>query len=300
MINDIEIKLLAVLFLVLCAFRLGNFSLDAKLGIEEKTMSKGTGKVDPISSEGNKDTQRDVLAKGSAILEDNNSKDKHTQDVCALRPSYPTNHEIVKNAGRLASNVAADSPGKIQEQNSVNPATMEQTKVDSVPDGHHGEHPKETYPTKAAVNIPSQNFSCHALSGEDPTQVLPDPMNNKDAPIADFGKTQVSRESNDNEQPIGSQSRDTNTTTRRPVGQFDSRNEVVEESVSLNEGSQGNQSFSDVPKKFLKKTSCGTTNTEEGTSGHKSLSSLTRRSVFATSFFIHKIKCSQVIHCTLS
>ncbi|XP_004969993.2 uncharacterized protein At4g18490 isoform X2 [Setaria italica] len=260
---------------------LGKFSLDAKLGIKEKTMSKGTGKVDPVSLEGNKDTQRGLLAKGTAILEDNNSKDKQTQDVCASRP-YPANHEIVKNASRLASNVnAAASSDKIQEHTSANPATMEQTKVDSVRSGNHGEHPKEIYPTKEAVNIASQNFSCSALSGEDPTQVLPDPMNSKDAPIADFGKAQVSRESNDNEQSIGSQSRDTNiinlNVSRRPVGQFDSRNEVVEESVSLNEGSQGNQSFSDVPKKFLKKTSCGTTNTEEGTSGHKSLSSSTRR-----------------------
>ncbi|CAL4954511.1 unnamed protein product [Urochloa decumbens] len=266
---------------------LGKFSLDAKLGIEEKSTSKVTGKVDPVSSDGNKDTQRGISAKGTAILEDNNGKDKtRTQDVCALRPSYLTNHESVKNASRPASNTnAADSSDKIQEHTSVNPATMEQTKVDSLPNDNNGEHPKEIDPTKAAVNIPSQNFSCSTLSGEDPTQVLPDPMNSKDAPIVDFGKVQVSRESNDNEQAIGSRSRDTSTTnsnvSRRPLGQFDSRNEVVEESVSLNEGSQGNQSFSDVPKKFSKKTSCGsgTKNTEDGTSGHKSHSSSARRGI---------------------
>ncbi|CAO2166433.1 unnamed protein product [Urochloa humidicola] len=259
---------------------LGKFSLDAKLGIEEKSTSKVTGKVDPVSSDGNKDTQRGSLPKGTAILEDNNSKDKtQTHDVCALGPSYLTNHESVKNASRPASNInAVDSSDKIQEHTSINPTTMEQTKVDSLPNDNNGEHPKEIDPTKAAVNIPSQNISCSALSGEDLTQVLPDPMNSKDAPI--------SRESNDSEQAIGSRSRDTSTTnsnvSRRPVGQFDSRNrnEVVEKSVSLSEGSQGNQSFSDVPKKFLKKTSCGsgTKNTEDGTSGHKSLSS-TRRGI---------------------
>ncbi|CAO2182861.1 unnamed protein product [Urochloa humidicola] len=266
---------------------LGKFSLDAKLGIEEKSTSKVTGKVDPISSDGNKDTQRGLSTKGTAILEDNNSKGKTgTQDVCALRSSYLTNHESVKNASRPASNInAAVSSDKIQEHTSVNPATMEQTKVDSLPNENNGEHPKEIDPTKAAVNIPSQNFSCSALSGEDLTQVLPDLMNSKDDPIVDFGKVQVSRESNDNEQATGSRSRDTSTTnsnvSRRLVGQFDSRNEAVEESVSLNEGSQGNQSFSAVPKKVLKKMSCGsgTKNTEDGTSGHKSLSSSTRRGI---------------------
>ncbi|CAO2178218.1 unnamed protein product [Urochloa humidicola] len=264
---------------------LGKFSLDAKLGIEEKSTSKVTGKVDPVSSDGNKDTQRGSLPKGTAILEDNNNKDKtRTHDVCALGP-YLTNHESVKNASRPASNInAADSSDKIQEHTSINPATMEQTKVDSPPNDNNGEHPKEIDPTKAAVNIPSQNISCSALSVEDLTQVLPDPMNSKDAPIVDFGKVQVSRESNDSEQAIGSRSSDTSTTnsnvSRRPVGQFDSRNEVVEKSVSLNEGGQGNQSFSDASKKFLKKTSCGsgTKNTEDGTSGHKSLSS-TRRGI---------------------
>ncbi|PUZ54730.1 hypothetical protein GQ55_5G155000 [Panicum hallii var. hallii] len=264
---------------------LGKFCLDAKLGIEEKSMSKFTGKVDPVSSEVNKDAQRGLSAKASGILEDNSSKDKpQTQGVCTLRPSHPTNHESVKNASLPASNVnAADSSDKIQEHTSVSPAIMKQTKVDSVPSGNHREHPKEIYPTKAAVNIPSQNFSGSALSGEDPTQVLADPMNTKGATIADIGKIHISRESNDKEQSIGSQSKDTSTinpdVSGRLVGQFDSRNEVVEESVSLNEGSQGNRSFSDVHKKLLKKTSCGTKDTDEGTSGHKSLSSSMQRGI---------------------
>jgi len=283
----------------LFAYRLGKFSLDAKLGIEEKSMSKFTGKVDPVSSEGNKDAQRGLSAKTSAIPEDNNSKGKpQTQDVCTLRPSHPTNHESVKNASRLDSNInAADSSDKIQEHTSVSPAIIKQTKVDSVPNGNHREHPKEIYPTKAAVNIPSQNFSGSALSGEDPTQVLADPMNSKGATIAGIGKVHISRESNDKEQSIGSQSKDTSAinpnVSGRLVGQFDSRNEVVEESVSLNEGSQGNRSldrsFSDVHKKLLKKTSCGTMDTDEGASG---LSSSMQRSVFATSFSVDKIKPS--------
>ena len=259
-------------------------------------MSKFTGKVDPVSSEGNKDAQRGLSAKASAILEDNYSEDKpQTQDVCTLRPSHPTNHESVKNASRLDSNInAADSSDKIQEHTSVSPAIMKQTEVDSVPHGNHREHPKEIYPTKAAVNIPSQNFSGSALSGEDPTQVLADPM--KGATIADIGKVHISRESNDKEKSIGSQSKDTSTinpnVSGRLVGQFDSRNDVVEESVSLNEGSQGNRSldrsFSDLHKKLLK-TSCGTMDTDEGASG---LSSSMQRSVFATSFSVDKIKPS--------
>ncbi|KAF8663735.1 hypothetical protein HU200_055057 [Digitaria exilis] len=254
---------------------LGKFSLDAKLGIEEKS----TSKVDPVSSEGNKDTQRGLSGKDTAILEDNNTKDKtQTHGVCTLRLSHPKNHESTKNTSLLAPN---DSSDKIQEHTSVNPATIEQTKVDSVPNRNHGEHQKEIYPTKAAVNTPSQNFSCGAQSGED--LVLADRMDSKDDPIADFGKVGVQRESNGHEQSIGSQSRDTSTINpnvlRRPVGQSDSRNEVVEESVSLNEGSQGNQHFSDVPQKFLKKTTCGTKNTDEGTSGQKSLSSSIRREI---------------------
>ncbi|KAF8766297.1 hypothetical protein HU200_007814 [Digitaria exilis] len=252
---------------------LGKFSLDAKLGIEEKS----TSKVDPVSSEGNMDTQRDLS--GTAVLEDNNTKDKpRTHGVCTLRPPHPKNHESMKNTSLPAPN---DSSDKIQEHTSVNPATMEQTKVDSVPNGNYGEHRKEIYPTKAAVNTPFQNFSCSAQSCEDP--VLADRMNSKDDPIADSGKVGIPRESNGHEQSIGSQSRDTSTidpnVLRRPVSQFDSRNEVVEESVSLNEGSQGNQNFSDVPQKFLKKTTCGTKNTDEGTSGHKSLSSSIRRKI---------------------
>ncbi|KAG2591719.1 hypothetical protein PVAP13_5NG487200 [Panicum virgatum] len=270
---------------------LGKFSLDAKLGIEEKSMNKFTGKVDPVSSEGNKDAQRGLSAKTSAIPEDNNSKGKpQTQDVCTLRPSHPTNHESVKNASRPASNInATDSSDKIQEHTSVSPAIMKQTKVDSAPNGNHRELPKEICPTKAAVNIPRQNFSGSALSGEDPTQLLADPMNSKGATIADIGKVHMSLESNDKEQSIGSQSKDTSTidpnVSGSLLGHFDSQNEVMEESASLNEGSQGNRSFSGVHKKLLKKTSYGTKDTDEGketdegTSGHKSLSSSMQRNV---------------------
>nr|AGT16558.1 hypothetical protein SHCRBa_267_H24_F_10 [Saccharum hybrid cultivar R570] len=240
---------------------LGKFSLDGKLGIEEKSMNRFTGKSDPVSSEV-KDTQRGLSAKGNAILEENNSTDTaHTLDTCTLRPSHLTNHE---------------------KHTSVNPATMEQTKVDSVLD-NPGEQPKEIYPTKAAVNIPYQDFSCTAISSEDPTQGLADPVNSNDAPIVNSGKVHVSRESNDDEQLNGLRSRDTSiiipNVSRRPVGQFNSRNEVLEESVSLNEGSQDNQSFSGAPKKFLKKTSHGTKNTEEEISGPKSLSCSMQREI---------------------
>ncbi|XP_066312580.1 uncharacterized protein At4g18490-like isoform X3 [Miscanthus floridulus] len=257
---------------------LGKFSLDGKLGIEEKSTSRFTGKSDPVSSEVKKDTQRCLSAKGNAILEENNSTDKaHTLDTCTLRPSHLTNHESVKNVSQPTSNInAADSSDKMQEHTSVNPATMEQTKVDSVLNDNPGEQPKEIYPMKAAVNIPSQDFSCIAISSEDPIQGLADPVNSNDEPIVNSGKVHVSRESNDDEQLNGLRSRDTSiinpNVSRRPVGQFNSRNEVLEESVSLNEGSQDNQSFSGAPKKFLKKTSHGTKNTEEEISGPKSLS----------------------------
>jgi hypothetical protein len=279
----------------LFAYRLGKFSLDGKLGIEEKGMSRFTGKSDPVSSEVKKDTQRGLSAKGNAILEENNSTDTaHTLDTCTLRPSHLTNHESVKNVSQPASNIdAADSSDKMQEHTSVNPATMEQTKVDSVLD-NPGEQPKEIYPTKAAVNIPYQDFSCTAISSEDPTQGLADPVNSNDAPIVNSGKVHVSRESNDDEQSNGLRSRDTSiiipNVSRRPVGQFNSRNEVLEESVSLNEGSQDNQSFSGAPKKFLKKTSHGTKNTEEEISGPKSLSCSMQRSVFVKCAFIDNIK----------
>nr|AWY10718.1 centromere protein c/hypothetical protein fusion [Saccharum hybrid cultivar SP80-3280]AWY10727.1 centromere protein c/hypothetical protein fusion [Saccharum hybrid cultivar SP80-3280] len=264
---------------------LGKFSLDGKLGIEEKSTSRFTGKSDPVSSEVKKDTQRGLSAKGNAILEENNSTNKaHTLDTCTLRPSHLTNHESVKNVSQPTSNIdAADSSDKMQERTSVNPATMEQTKVDSVLNDNPGEQPKEIYPTKAPVDLPSQDFSCSAISSEDPTQGLADPVNSKDAPIVDSGKVHVSRESNDDEQLNGLRSRDTSiinpNVSRRPVGQFNSRNEVLEESVSLNEGSQDNQSFSGAPKKFLKKTSHGTKNTEEEISGPKSLSCSMQREI---------------------
>ncbi|XP_066312579.1 uncharacterized protein At4g18490-like isoform X2 [Miscanthus floridulus] len=264
---------------------LGKFSLDGKLGIEEKSTSRFTGKSDPVSSEVKKDTQRCLSAKGNAILEENNSTDKaHTLDTCTLRPSHLTNHESVKNVSQPTSNInAADSSDKMQEHTSVNPATMEQTKVDSVLNDNPGEQPKEIYPMKAAVNIPSQDFSCIAISSEDPIQGLADPVNSNDEPIVNSGKVHVSRESNDDEQLNGLRSRDTSiinpNVSRRPVGQFNSRNEVLEESVSLNEGSQDNQSFSGAPKKFLKKTSHGTKNTEEEISGPKSLSCSMQREI---------------------
>ena len=278
------------------AYRLGKCSLDGKLGIEEKSTSRFTGKSDPVSSEVKKDTQRCLSAKGNAILEENNSTDKaHTLDTCTLRPSHLTNHESVKNVSQPTSNInAADSSDKMQEHTSVNPATMEQTKVDSVLNDNPGEQPIEIYPIKAAVNIPSQDFSCSAISSEDPTQGLADPVNSKDAPILNSGKVHVSRESNDDEQSNGLRSRDTSiinpNVSRRPVGQFNSRNEVLEESVFLNEGSQDNQSFSGAPKKFLKKTSHGTKNTEEEISGPKSLSCSMQRSVFVKCAFIDNIK----------
>lgn len=277
------------------AYRLGKFSLDGKLGIEEKSTSRFTGKSDPVSSEVKKDTQRGLSAKGNAILEENNSKDKaHTLDTCTLRP-HLTNHESVKNASQPTSNIdAADSSDKMQEHTCVNPATMERSKVDSVLNDSPGEHPKEIYPMKAAVNIPSQDFSCSAISSEDPTQGLADPVNSKDAPIVNSGKVHVSRESNDDEQSNSLQPRDTSiinpNVSRRPVGQFNSRNEVLEESVSLNEGSQDNQSFSGAPKKFLKKASHGTKNTEEEISGPKSLSCSMQRSLFVKCAFIVNIK----------
>ncbi|XP_066315067.1 uncharacterized protein At4g18490-like [Miscanthus floridulus] len=264
---------------------LGKFSLDGKLGIEEKSTSRFTGKSDPVSSEVKKDTQRCLSAKGNAILEENNSTDKaHTLDTCTLRPSHLTNHESVKNVSQPTSNInAADSSDKMQEHTSVNPATMEQTKVDSVLNDNPGEQPKEIYPMKAAVNIPSQDFSCSAISSEDPTQGLADPVNSNDEPIVNSGKVHVSRESNDDEQLNGLRSRDTSiinpNVSRRPVGQFNSRNEVLEESVSLIEGSQDNQSFSGAPKKFLKKASHGTKNTEEEISGPKSLSCSMQREI---------------------
>ncbi|XP_002458509.2 uncharacterized protein At4g18490 isoform X2 [Sorghum bicolor] len=265
---------------------LGKFSLDGKLGIEEKS-TRFTGKSDPISSEVKKDTQRGLSAKGNAILEENTSTDKaDTLDTCTLRPSHLTNHESVKNVSQPTSNIdAADSSDNMKECTSVNPATMEQTKVDSLFSDNPGEQPKEIYPTKAAVNLPSQDFSCSAISSEDPTQGLADPVNSKDAPIVNSGKVHVSRESNDDEQSNGLRSRDTSiispNVSRRPVGQFNSRNEVLEESVSLNEGSQDNQSFSGAPKKFLKKTShgSGTKNTEEEISGPKSLSCSMQREI---------------------
>ncbi|XP_062221747.1 uncharacterized protein At4g18490-like isoform X2 [Phragmites australis] len=263
---------------------LGKLNLDAKLGIEEKSMSRVTGKTDPVSSEGNKDTQRGISTKGTDVREDNKSKEQtQTQDACTLRP-YAIRQESVKNGSRLTSNVnAADSSDEMQEHTRVSRARMEQTNIDPVSNHRHGEHSKEAYPTKAAVNKSSQKFSCSAVSVEDPTQVQADPVNSKEAPKVDFSKVHMSRESNDNEQSISSQSRNTSTVnpyiSRRSLGQLDAQNEVMEENAYLNEGSQGNQSFSGTPKKFSKKISCGTKNSEEGTSAPKSLSLSMRREI---------------------
>ncbi|WVZ68785.1 hypothetical protein U9M48_017677 [Paspalum notatum var. saurae] len=258
---------------------LGKFNLDAKLGIEENSVGRFTGKADPVSSEGNKDTQRGLSAKGTDILEDNNSKDKtQTQGACTLNP-HLAYHDSVKNAIQPTSNInVADSSEKMQEHTSANPATMYWTKVDSVPNDNSGDHPKEICPTEEAVNMPSQNLSCSAVSSEDPIRALAGPLKSKDPPTVDFVKFHVSREINDNEQSIGSQSRDTsNINPDVSRSHFDSRNGVVDESVSLNEGSQANQSFSDAHKKFS--ASHGTKNAEEGTSGPKSLSSSMRREI---------------------
>uniref|UniRef100_A0A0A9DB64 Uncharacterized protein n=1 Tax=Arundo donax TaxID=35708 RepID=A0A0A9DB64_ARUDO len=213
---------------------LGKFNLDAKVGIEEKSMRRFTGKTDPVSSEGNKDTQRGLSAKGTDIHEDNKSTEQtQTQDTCTLKLSHLTRQENVKNGSRVTSNViATDSSEKIQEHTSVSPARMEQAKVDPVSSDRHGEHSKEAHPTQ----LPTGN------------------VNSKEPPMVDFSKVHMSRESNDNEQSISSQSRNTITVnpyiSRQAVGQLDSQNEVMEESVSFNEGSQSNQSFSGTPRSF--------------------------------------------------
>ncbi|KAL6614498.1 hypothetical protein ACP70R_036768 [Stipagrostis hirtigluma subsp. patula] len=273
---------------------LGQFNLDAKLGIEDKSTSRVSGKTDPISSGGNKDTQRGLLAKdadvpegnnskeqGTDVHEDNNSKEqRQTQD---MRP-HLTRQESAKNGSHLISNVnVADSSDEMQGHTSVDPARMEQTNVDPMSDDIHEDNSKEAYSIKAAVSKSPQNFSCNAASVEDPTKVPADPVNSKEASTVDFSKVHMSRESNDNEKSISSQSRNTSTVnpyvSRRSVSKLDSQNELMEESTSLNEGSQGNQSFSGTPKKLLKKTSRMTKNLEEGTSTPKSLSSSMRREV---------------------
>ncbi|KAL6845548.1 hypothetical protein ACP4OV_025043 [Aristida adscensionis] len=253
---------------------LGQFNLDAKLGIEDKSMSKVTGKTDPISSGGDKDAQRGLSAMSTDIREDNNKKEQ-TQDTCTLKPSNLTRQDIVQNGSSPTSNVNAADPSDEQEHASVDPARMEQTNRDLVSNDEHVDHCN----IKAAVNKASQNFSRSAVSVEDPTRILADPVNSTEPPMVEFSKVHMSRESNDNEKSISSQSRNASTVIpyiSRPVAKLDSRNEVMEDSVSLNEGSQGYQSFSGTPKKLLKKTSHRTKNAEEDTSTPKILSSVQR------------------------
>jgi hypothetical protein len=95
-----------------------------------------------------------------------------------------------------------------------------------------------------------------------------DPVNSKEGHKVDFNKVHVSREGNDNEKSICSQSKNTSTLnpniSRRSLSQLDSQNEV-EEDVSHNEVSQDNQSISSNPRLSTRR-SCGTKNSEEGTS----------------------------------
>jgi hypothetical protein len=107
-----------------------------------------------------------------------------------------------------------------------------------------------------------------------------DHVNSKEGPKIDFTKVHVSREDNDKEHSICSQSRNTSTVnpniSRRSLSQLDSQNEV-EENLFHNEVSQDNQSFSSNPR--LSTRSCGTKNSEEGTSAPEGLSSLVQREI---------------------
>ncbi|KAK3165477.1 hypothetical protein QOZ80_1AG0033640 [Eleusine coracana subsp. coracana] len=262
---------------------LGKFNLGSKLGMEEKSTGTVTGKTNPISSEGNKDTPRNLSAKGTDIREDNKSKEQTpTQDTCTLRSSHPTRQEIVKNGCCPTPNVnAADSSDVMQEDTNVIPSRKQQTNINTVSNDRHGEHSKEAYSSKAPAHKYFQNASCSAVSVQDPTQVPAHPVNSKGGPKVDFSKVHVSREGNDNEQSISSQSRNTSTVNpsipRRSVSQLDSQNEV-EENVSHNEVSQDNQSFSSNPKLSTRR-SCAMKNNEEGTSAPKSPSSLVQREI---------------------
>jgi hypothetical protein len=244
-------------------------------------MSIVTDKINPVSSEGNKDTQRDIFVNGTNIRDDNKSREQtQTQDTRTLKPSHLTRQESVKNGSRLTPNVnAADSSDVMQEQQtSVSPSRMEQTSIGPVYNERNGE---QTFPSKAPVNKYFHNVSSSAVSVEDPTQVPADPVNSKEGPKVDFTKVHVSREDNDKEQSICSQSRNTNTVnpniSRIPLSQLDSQNEV-EENLSHNEVSQDNQSFSSNPR--LSPRYRGTKNSEEGTSALEGLSSLVQRFVF--------------------
>ena len=171
---------------------------------------------------------------------------------------------------------------------SVNPARVEQLKVDMVSNDMLGEHSNEGHPTKPAVNSSSHSFPCSAVSAEDSTHLkaIAVPENSKEAPAVDLSKLNISRENSNNEQSVISQSRNTSTenrsVSRRSTGQSESQNnqnEAVVESTSLNEGSHGSQCFGRTLMKPLRKTSSGTKNAEEGTSGPKNLSSSMQRFV---------------------
>jgi hypothetical protein len=181
---------------------------------------------------------------------------------------------------------------------SINPERVEQLKVDMVSNDMLGEHSNEAHPTKPAVNSSSHGFPCSAVSAEDPThsKAIAVPGNSKEAPAMDLSKLNISRENSNNEQEVSSQSRNTSTEnpyiSRRSMGQLvsqNNQNEAVEESISLNEGSHGSQSFGGTLMKPLRKTSSGTNNIEKGTSGPKNLSSLIQRFVLDVNFFLSKI-----------
>ncbi|CAM0882659.1 unnamed protein product [Alopecurus aequalis] len=239
---------------------MGKFNLDTKLDFEEKGTSKITEKTDPISSEGNKDRQRGISDKGTDVPEDSKSKEQtQTHDACTLKPTNLT---------------------------SINPARVEQPKVDMVSNDMLGENSNEAQSTKPAVNNSSHSFPCSAVSAEDPThsKAKAVPENSKEAPAVELSKLNISRENSNNEQEVGSQSRNTSTEnpyiSRRPVGKPDSKNnqnEAVEESTSLSEGSHGSQYLGGTLKP-LRKTSSGTKNVE-GTSGPKNLSSSMQREI---------------------
>uniref|UniRef100_A0A0E0N2K9 Uncharacterized protein n=1 Tax=Oryza rufipogon TaxID=4529 RepID=A0A0E0N2K9_ORYRU len=239
---------------------LGKFNLDANLGIEENGMSKFVEKVNPVSSEGDKDPRKGLSVKGSDVLGGNISKEqKQTHDACTLRPTH---------------------------LRSFSPARMDQNKVDLLSTDTHEEKSNETHPSRAAVNKPSQNLPCSSTPGEDPTHVTTTAVaeNCREAPLVELSKVHISRGNNDSGQSVSSQFMNTSTTcpsiSRKLTAQSDSQNdqnEIVGESACLNAQSPDNQRFRGTSMKLLKKTSCETKKAEKGTSGPKSLSSSMQR-----------------------
>uniref|UniRef100_A0A0E0FTB0 Uncharacterized protein n=1 Tax=Oryza nivara TaxID=4536 RepID=A0A0E0FTB0_ORYNI len=239
---------------------LGKFNLDANLGIEENGMSKFVEKVNPVSSEGDKDPRKGLSVKGSDVLGGNISKEqKQTHDACTLRPTH---------------------------LRSFSPARMDQNKVDLLSTDTHDEKSNETHPSRAAVNKPSQNLPCSSTPGEDPTHVTTTAVaeNCREAPLVELSKVHISRGNNDSGQSVSSQFMNTSTTcpsiSRKLTAQSDSQNdqnEIVGESACLNAQSPDNQRFRGTSMKLLKKTSCETKKAEKGTSGPKSLSSSMQR-----------------------